>query len=274
MAFNQNYGSINAERVPNVGFSGGPRSDTDKQMSDLADSVSKKIFQLSQDIKSLEQSQKLLGTPKDSQAIRNKIQNVESNINNTVKLIATDLAVLKKYARGKQPMKLQIEKLTDDFKTTVEICSKAQKAALEKLRTTYLPSEVAAMDASPTVEGGASYLQAGQTTAELRQATASLEFETGLLREREQRIAHIEKNIIDVNQIMNELGAMVNAQADDINSIDNAIERTQVDVELAAQELEKGANYMTRRRKKNCFLLSIAVIAVIILVIVIVVSLH
>ncbi|KAF6200099.1 hypothetical protein GE061_006400 [Apolygus lucorum] len=276
MAYSQNYGSINSEQVPEVGFSGGPRSDVGKQMSELADSVFKRITKLGQFRSTLEQSQKLLGTSKDSQALRNKIQSVESNINQTVKSITVDLAEVKKYARNKQTdkaMKLQIEELTDNFKLNVEYCSKAQQAALEKLRTTYLPSEVEAMNASPNYEGGASYLQAGQTTAELRQATASLEFETGLLKEREQRIASIEKNVIDVNQIMQELGALVVNQGHDINSIYNATERTQVDVELGRKELEKGADYMTRRRKKNCFLLSIAVIAVFILAIVIALSL-
>ncbi|CAA9994674.1 unnamed protein product, partial [Nesidiocoris tenuis] len=62
----------------------------------------------------------------------------------------------------------------------------------------------------------ASYLLAGQTTAELRQATAALEFDTGLLKERELRIATIEKNIIDVNQIMIAISVKVNQQSEDI----------------------------------------------------------
>lgn len=72
------------------------------------------------------------------------------------------------------------------------------------------------MESTPTGEE-ASYLLAGQTTAELRQATRSLEFETGLLKERQQRIATIEKNIIDINQIMSEVNALVHSQAEDIS---------------------------------------------------------
>jgi hypothetical protein len=41
-----------------------------------------------------------------------------------------------------------------------------------------------------------------------------LEFEQEMLLEREQRINQIESNILDVNEIMRELGAMVHEQGD------------------------------------------------------------
>lgn len=44
-----------------------------------------------------------------------------------------------------------------------------------------------------------------------------LEFEQGMLLEREQRIKQIESNILDVNEIMRELGAMVYEQGDIIS---------------------------------------------------------
>jgi hypothetical protein len=44
-----------------------------------------------------------------------------------------------------------------------------------------------------------------------------LEFEREMLLEREQRIQQIESNILDVNEIMRELGAMVHEQGDIIS---------------------------------------------------------
>lgn len=44
-----------------------------------------------------------------------------------------------------------------------------------------------------------------------------LEFEQEMLLEREQRIQQIESNILDVNEIMRDLGAMVHDQGDIIS---------------------------------------------------------
>lgn len=70
-----------------------------------------------------------------------------------------------------------------------------------------------------------------------------VEFDQGLLLEREARIRQIEADVLDVNQIMRELSAMVHIQGENINSIENNIENVNTDVELGARELEKAAEY-------------------------------
>lgn len=44
----------------------------------------------------------------------------------------------------------------------------------------------------------------------------SLEFEHGMLVEREDRVKRIEDDVLDINQIMSELGALVHIQGDAI----------------------------------------------------------
>ncbi|CAB0038725.1 unnamed protein product [Trichogramma brassicae] len=100
----------------------------------------------------------------------------------------------------------------------------------------------------------------------------TLEFDHGLILEQEERIKQIEGDILDVNQVMRELGALVHQQADSINSIENNIENAHGHVELGAQELIKASNYQNKFRRKICILLVVAITFVIILILVIVLS--
>lgn len=53
--------------------------------------------------------------------------------------------------------------------------------------------------------------------AQQRQLQRELEFEHSLMQEREQRMRQIESDILDVNQIMRELSAMVHDQGESIS---------------------------------------------------------
>jgi hypothetical protein len=57
-----------------------------------------------------------------------------------------------------------------------------------------------------------------QLLSKQKMVAKDLEFEQGLLIEREQVIKQIENDILDVNQIMRELGAMVHLQSDTISN--------------------------------------------------------
>lgn len=44
----------------------------------------------------------------------------------------------------------------------------------------------------------------------------NLQFEQSMLKDREQRVRQIEDDVLDVNQIMRELGALINQQGENI----------------------------------------------------------
>lgn len=102
-----------------------------------------------------------------------------------------------------------------------------------------------------------------QKFVELKQA----EVEQQMLLEREERIRQIESDIIDVNQIMKELGSMVHEQGETISrftnsqkwkqfkakcvpdSIENNIERAYSHADEGRQQLEKAASHQVRITK-------------------------
>jgi len=56
-----------------------------------------------------------------------------------------------------------------------------------------------------------------ERTAAQKSLQRELQFEQEMLLEREQRIRQIEGDVLDVNEIMRELGAMIHEQADTIS---------------------------------------------------------
>lgn len=81
-----------------------------------------------------------------------------------------------------------------------------------------LPSEVATQEDEGTNSWEKSEEEQMRIT-KLKQEHQNLEFEHGMLLEQEQRIKQIEEDILDVNQIMRELGAMVHQQDESISMI-------------------------------------------------------
>ncbi|XP_073997617.1 syntaxin 13 isoform X2 [Rhodnius prolixus] len=276
MGTNQkNYGSTN-ERVPNVSFSGVQFSPT--EMFDLSENVTANIYNINSHSKKFEQALKTIGTQKDSQLFRDEMQSNLHSANKVVTQTTKDLNKLSSIVKkGDKRQKLQVEKLTNTFKEAVQMYSKVQKQLVEKMTQNFVPSEIARRDdeeaafrLSQGAVGGNDEINA----AELRLETKALEFEQGLLIEREQRIKEIESCVLDINQIMKELASSVFKQAEDINSIENAIEDVHSNVEAGNEELEKAASYQNKRRRTTCVLFGISVTVGIILAIIIAVSLR
>ncbi|KAK9508402.1 hypothetical protein O3M35_005971 [Rhynocoris fuscipes] len=271
----KNYGSTN-ERVPNVSFSGVQFSPT--ELFDLSENVTANIYSINSYSKKFEQALKTIGGQKDSLAYREDMQSNLHTANKIVNQTTKDLYKLSSIVKkGDKRQKLQVEKLTNTFKEAVQMYSKVQKQLVEKMTQNMVPSEVARRDdeeAAFRLSEGATGVNDELASAVLRQETKALEFEQGLLLEREQRIKDIESCVIDINQIMKELASMVFKQAEDINSIENAIEDIQANVESGNEQLEKAASYQNKRRRTTCILFGCSVLVGIILAIIIAVSLR
>ncbi|XP_014240865.1 syntaxin-7 isoform X2 [Cimex lectularius] len=265
-----NYGST-AERVPEVGFSGGGSIYDQKEADALAENVSKIIYSINTERMSLEKSVKFIGTPKDSQELREKMQNTLVSINDKVKRVTLDIKLLKeKMRKGGWQQKLQIQKITETFQESIQMCKPVEELVVAKMRCHMLLSELAILEQNQERFSDSDQL----TTSEMRQVTEAIEFETGLLKEREEKMAKIANTIIDINQIMKELGAQVHNQGEDIDRIENAIEDVHVHVTAANEELEKASTYQTGRRKTVCILLALSLIIGVILTTIIVVTLR
>ncbi|XP_076748994.1 syntaxin 13 [Xylocopa sonorina] len=251
----QTYGSTDQRTdVPDVGFS-------PTELYSLSENITTNIYTINTSWRTLERAYKNIGTNKDNQGLRDKVHVTQLSTNQVVTQTSKNIARLTVLMRrGDKQQKLQIEKLTTDFKDAVRRYSDMQKSIAEKMKRHILLTTNVEHSMDPEEEEQELLLQVQED--EHRATQRSLEFQQGLLLEREDRIKRIEGDILDVNQIMRELAALVYQQGDTLNTIDNHMENVHGNVELGAQELVKGSNYESKYRRKLLVLLLLVMIVV------------
>ncbi|KAM0725010.1 Syntaxin-12 [Formica fusca] len=262
----QNYGSTDQRvDVPEIGFS-------PTELYSLSENITTNIYTINTSWKTLERAYKNIGTSKDNQGLRDKVHVTQLSTNQVVTQTSKDIARLTVLMRrGDKQQKLQIEKLTTDFKDALQRYSDMQKSIAEKMKRHILA--ITNLENSMDGEDAEETQRLLQVQEQHRTTHRTLEFQQGLLLEREDRIKRIEGDILDVNQIMRELAALVHQQGDTIDTIDNHIENIHGNVELGAQELVKGSNYQSKFRRKVYILLLLAIIVAIVLTVILVIKL-
>ncbi|CAK9825042.1 t-SNARE domain-containing protein 1 [Anthophora retusa] len=125
----QTYGSTDQRTdVPDVGFS-------PTELYSLSENITTNIYTFNRSWRILEHAYKNIGTNKDNQGLRDKVHLTQLSTNQVVSRTSKDIArltVLMK--RGDKQQKLQIEKLTTDFKDALQRYSDMQKSIAEKMR--------------------------------------------------------------------------------------------------------------------------------------------
>ncbi|KAJ8953109.1 hypothetical protein NQ318_013453 [Aromia moschata] len=240
----QNYGSIES---PVVGF-----NDNTSEFNSFCDNVVTNIYTINSSLKTLESALKSIGTKKDNQGFRNKIH--------VTQLMTTrDFGKLKLIvAKGDKQKQLQVEKLEGNFKEAVNRYYALQKEVASKQKEHLL--------VSPSFESETAqdddYRQQQQQRQE--QMTRELEFEQDMMLEREARIKQIEADVLDINQIMRELGAMIQLKIVLIMQL--------AMWKKVLNNFVKASQYQTRYRKKLLYLILIGIIVVAILITILVTS--
>ncbi|XP_052861961.1 syntaxin-12 isoform X2 [Anopheles cruzii] len=229
----------------------------------LSESIAANTIFVKQSWQSLEKANRTVGTAKDNQSLRDKITDIQTGTNQRITSTTNDLqrltAVLTGSTRGgDKQQRLQVEKLTSDFKHVVEFYSKSQQSIVAKMKQVFLVNASQADDQASYGMGDSS--SSSELLQKQMQIQQSLQFEQDMLVEREQRFRQIEENVLDVNVIMQKLSNLTSQQSEVIDTIENSIGRTAENVEDGAQELAKAATYQNRYRRKVLILLVIAVI--------------
>ncbi|XP_055594285.1 syntaxin-7 [Uranotaenia lowii] len=225
----------------------------------LSESIAANTIFVKQSWQFLEKANRTIGTPKDNQALRDKVHDIQTGTNQRISTTSKDLQRLTVVVRGgDKQQKLQVEKLTSDFTHVVQMYSKSQQIIAAKMKQVLLVNASQQDDFNQDSFGTASQEQLVQQQRQQMQQT--MQFEQDMLLEREQRFRQIEADVLDVNQIMKELSSITLQQSEVVDTIENTIEHTVSNVESGASELEKAAEYQNRYRRKVLILLIIAVI--------------
>uniref|UniRef100_A0A182WED4 t-SNARE coiled-coil homology domain-containing protein n=1 Tax=Anopheles minimus TaxID=112268 RepID=A0A182WED4_9DIPT len=227
----------------------------------LSESIAANTIFVKQSWQFLEKANRTLGTAKDNQSLRDKINDIQTGTNQRIATTTKDLQRLTVVVRGgDKQQKLQVEKLTSDFKQVVQFYSKSQQSIAAKMKQVFLVNASQMDDLMGGETGIPGTAEQQQELQKQKQLQQSLQFEQDMLLEREQRFREIEANVLDVNHIMRELSNLASQQSEVIDTIENSIGRTVDNVESGAEELVKAAEYQNRYRRKVLILLIVAVI--------------
>ncbi|ESO82383.1 hypothetical protein LOTGIDRAFT_237001 [Lottia gigantea] len=275
------YGSNNYFDDPGYreyggGFSGGSAS-----VSGTIEQIKSNIFKINSGANSIDKAMKSIGTDRDSVQLRDKIHETSQNISKLVQDSMRQLKVVGNKPADKQ-QKIQLSKLRNDFQESVERFQGLQKMATEKVKSSV---KLGSRKATPQVDSGMTgwndpddfsdktqFYHQEERRAELQEQQQVVEDDLALIREREERIRQLESDILDVNEIFRDLGALVSEQGETLDTIEANVERTYGNVEQANSQLSQAAVYQKKARKKKCCLLVILLVVAIVITIIIVVS--
>lgn len=245
-------------------------------VSELTERIRTNIFKINNGANAVDRAMKNIGTDRDSSQLRDKIHETSQA---TSKIVQETTKLLRAAATKKadKQQKIQLDLLKSNFQDAVQRFQILQKKAANKVKAAVkLGSKPTSEplipiagddDRSPLVRE--EELRQNQM---LKEQEVVIEDDLALIREREERIHQLESDILDVNEIFRELGAMVHAQGEVLDTIDQNLYTAADNVESGNEQLIQAAEYQRKSRKKMCCLLAIFLVVAIIITIIVVVS--
>jgi len=240
-----------------------------------AQAVASNIHKISQNVSSMNRMLQQMSSgghdPSSSTELRSQLHKITHFTGVLAKDTSADLKELNKFNLSEQQqLKIQRDKLTQDFSSVLNSFQSIQRQAAQKekelLKAETQSSQSWALD--PPSSGTGAPRQQDQRS---RQMHLMMEDESSLeeVRQREQAIRQLESDILDVNQIFKELATMVHEQGEVIDSIEANIEHSHIQVEQGVREVSQAATYQTkvRKRKVQIFIALLVIVAVLIAII-------
>ncbi|KAI9294209.1 t-SNARE [Neoconidiobolus thromboides FSU 785] len=252
-----------------AGFGGGLKSN---QNSDaLTKSISQKIFKITSNVSNLQRIVNLLGTQRDTQALRSQMHDVTESTREMIKVTTKDIKSLTTNTSSLsseelKQRKLGQHKLTKDFQKVLAQFHSIQKISAEKSRE--VVDYIHNVQEDEEKEEQPLLLQSNQRV-QVQSLDNEIEFNQGLIEEREREIQEIEQGITELNEVFRDLGTFVNEQQGLLDNIESNVSNVAVNIYQANTELNTANEYQKKSRKTMCyiFLILFVVLSIFILVI-------
>ncbi|XP_054215933.1 t-SNARE domain-containing protein 1 isoform X5 [Homo sapiens] len=250
--------TFSCQALPSEGFSLEPPRATQVDpcnLQELFQEMSANIFRINSSVTSLERSLQSLGTPSDTQELRDSLHTAQQETNKTIAASASSVKQMAELLRSSCPQERlqqerpQLDRLKTQLSDAIQCYGVVQKKIAEKSRA-LLPMAQRGSKQSPQapfaeladdekVFNGSDNMWQGQEQALLPDIT---EEDLEAIRLREEAILQMESNLLDVNQIIKDLASMVSEQGEAVGSSSSkAICQQSCSPEPAAAALLLGA---------------------------------
>ncbi|KAK7078473.1 Syntaxin-7 [Halocaridina rubra] len=254
---------------PDVGFA--PQS-SNPDFFQLCDKITTCLFTINNSASSLDRMLKQVGTSTDNQQLRNRITHINSTSGKAVQDATAYFRALQPTVRGDKERRVRSERLQTEFQAAATRFSDIQKKMMNIMRTAPLPKDMVAVEQDAEAAATEEIIRREQMLADKKKEIKDLEFETAMQLEREQSIRQLETDIIDINEVMRDLSAMVTSQGEIIDSIEDNVESAHGHVEEGREQLIKAAAYQNKSRRRLCCCIALLVIVLLIIGIIIAVK--
>ncbi|XP_070077361.1 t-SNARE domain-containing protein 1 isoform X39 [Equus caballus] len=252
-------------------------------LQELFQETSANVFRINSTVTSLEQSLRSLGTPSDTQELRDSLHSAQQETNSTVAASTSAVKQMTELLRGcSRQERLQLDRLRTQLSDAIQHYGVVQKKIAEKSRALLPTAQRGGKQQSPRApfaeladdekifNGGDSVWQ-GQEQTLLPEIT---EEDLEAIRLREEAILQIESDLLDVNQIIKDLATVVSEQGDAVESIEASLEAASSHTEAASELLAGASRHQLQRRKIKCYFLSAGVTVLLVIILVIATSIR
>ncbi|XP_070487255.1 t-SNARE domain-containing protein 1 isoform X27 [Equus przewalskii] len=228
-------------------------------LQELFQETSANVFRINSTVTSLEQSLRSLGTPSDTQELRDSLHSAQQETNSTVAASTSAVKQMTELLRGcSRQERLQLDRLRTQLSDAIQRYGVVQKKIAEKSRALLPTAQRGGKQQSPRApfaeladdekifNGGDSVWQ-GQEQTLLPEIT---EEDLEAIRLREEAILQIESDLLDVNQIIKDLATVVSEQGDAVESIEASLEAASSHTEAASELLAGASRHQPTRRTR------------------------
>lgn len=256
---------------------GGQNREQDYQK--LTQTIGSSIEKISHNVSSMQRMITQIGSHQDSRELRKQLYSIQHYTQQLVKDTngyIKDLGNVPPAALASEQRerKLQRDRLQDEFTSTLNMFQGALRSAAHKEKEIVNKAKVQAYG-DPFAGGprrDQQLIELQDSNVNKQQLQLQEEEDLEMLREQELAINKLERDIVDVNQIFKELGAMVHEQGEIVDSIEASVERTNNYVSDGAQQLRQAHTYKNKVMKKKCILAIIAAVVLTVIILIIVYS--
>ncbi|KAL3867879.1 hypothetical protein ACJMK2_040725 [Sinanodonta woodiana] len=244
----------------------------------LSQTIVNNIQKITQNVAQIQKMVGQIGTAQDSEELRNRLHQTTHYTNQLAKDTNSSLKELAHLPGPANPSehrqwKMQKERLTEEFSNALKNFQTVQRTAAEKERASVARARAhsSSFGHQPLEMKNEEFSTPGYSqTKEMLQMEEDVDLEA--IREREDAIRKLEKDITDVNQIFKDLGMLVHEQGEMLDSIEANVETAEVQVQEGTQQLAKARDYQSKARRKKCCIIIVIVVILAIIAIIIGVS--
>ncbi|RAL09026.1 SNAP receptor PEP12 [Aspergillus homomorphus CBS 101889] len=244
-----------------------PHYRDDPEFDRLTESLSNRLFTLTSNITRLSDQIALLGTRRDTERVRERVHSLLEQTRVGFKDVGEAIKKVTTWEDVNPSQKWTQQKLSSEFRATLEEFQTVQRRALEKQRASAVAARTAVEDGEHATEEGFQQQQEQLLEEQPRLANQDeVDFQESLIIEREAEIRNIEQSVGELNELFRDVAHIVHEQGGQLDIISENVERVGDDTRGANVELRSASRYQKNARNKACCLL--VILAVILLIIV------